>query len=127
MNTKANRVTSGTSAGDLMKYALAFLVVAAGIAVFYLVPALPVPVRGLLVVLAFAGAIALVAYLTAVGHQGRDFFSESMFELRKVVWPTRQEAVRITGVVLAVVAIISLILAGFDFVISQAVKWLLSN
>ncbi len=33
-----------------------------------------------------------------------------MFELRKVVWPTRQETMQITGVVLLVVLIISLIL-----------------
>jgi preprotein translocase subunit SecE len=126
MNTKASNVAPSTSAGDLIKYALAVLVAAAGVAAFYFLPAWPTPVRGLLVVVAFAGALGIVA-LTAVGHRGRDFFSESLFELRKVVWPTRQEAMRITGVVLLVVLIISLILAGFDFVISQAVKWLLSN
>ena len=127
MNTKASNVAPSTSASDLIKYALAVLVAAAGVAVFYFLPAWPAPVRGLLVVLGFAGALAIVAMTTAVGHRGRDFFSESLFELRKVVWPTRQEAMRITGVVLLVVLIISLILAGFDFVISQAVKWLLSN
>ena len=126
MNTKASNVARGTSASDLIKYVLAALVAAAGVAVFYFLPAWPAPVRGLVVVIGFAGALAIVA-LTALGHRGREFFSESLFELRKVVWPTRQEATRITGVVLLVVLIISLILAGFDFVISQAVKWLLSN
>ena len=65
--------------------------------------------------------------MTAYGHRGRDFFSESLFELRKVVWPTQQEATRITIVVLIVVLVISLILAGFDFVISWLIKLLLSN
>jgi preprotein translocase subunit SecE len=127
MNTKASNVRTSTSAADLLKYAIALLVAAAGVAVFYFVPSLPAPIRGLLVVLGFAGALALVAMTTALGHRGRDFFSESLFELRKVVWPTRQEAMRITGVVLLVVLIISLILAGFDFVISQLIKLLLSN
>ena len=126
MNTKASNVTPGTSAADLLKYAIAVLVAVAGVAVFYIMPNWPAPVRGLLVALGFAAAIGIVS-LTAVGHRGRDFFSESLFELRKVVWPTRQEAMRITGVVLLVVLIISLILAGFDFVISQLVKLLLSN
>jgi preprotein translocase subunit SecE len=126
MNTKASNVGPSTSASDLLKYVFAVLVAVAGVVVFYFLPAWPAPVRGLLVALGFAAAIGIVA-LTAVGHRGRDFFSESMFELRKVVWPTRQEAMRITGVVLLVVLIISLILASFDFVISQAVKWLLSN
>ena len=127
MNTKASNVSSGTSASDLMKYALAALVAAAGIVVFYFVPAIPAPVRGLLVVLGFAGAIAIVGMTTAIGHRGREFFSESLFELRKVVWPTQAEARRITAVVLLVVVIISLILAAFDFVISWLIKLLLSN
>jgi preprotein translocase subunit SecE len=127
MNTKASNVRTTASPGDLLKYAAAVLVAAAGVAVFYFLPSLPAPIRGLLVVLGFAGAIALVAMTTALGHRGRDFFSESLFELRKVVWPTRQEAMRITGVVLLVVMIISLILAGFDFVISWLIKLLLSN
>jgi preprotein translocase subunit SecE len=83
-------------------------------------------VRALIVAAGFAAAI-FVGSLTAAGHRGRDFVSEALFELRKVVWPTGQEARRITLVVLAVVLAISLILAGFDFLISLAVKALLSN
>jgi preprotein translocase subunit SecE len=83
-------------------------------------------VRTLIVVAGFAAAV-FVASLTNAGHRGRDFVSEALFELRKVVWPTRPEATRITLVVLAVVLVISLILAGFDFVISQLIKLLLSN
>jgi len=65
--------------------------------------------------------------LTALGRQGRNFLSEALFELRKVVWPTRDEALKLTGVVLMVVMIISLTLATFDFFISLFVKWLLGH
>jgi len=126
MNSKASNVAPGTSAADIGKFAAAALVAIAGIASFYLLPTWPAPLRALLVAAAFAGAI-FVASLTAVGHRGRDFFSEALFELRKVVWPTRPEATRITLVVLAVVMVISLILASFDFVISYLIKLLLSN
>jgi preprotein translocase subunit SecE len=126
MNTKAANVAVGTNFGDIAKYILAVLIAAGGVAVFYLMPQWPTPVRALLVALGFAAALGVMA-LTGIGHRGRDFVSESMFELRKVVWPTRQEAVRITGVVLLVVAVISLILAGFDFLISWLIKLLLSN
>jgi len=126
MNTKASNVAPGTSAADIAKFAAAALIAAAGIAAFYLLPAWPAPVRALLVAAGFAAAI-YVGSLTAAGHRGRDFVSEALFELRKVVWPTRPEATRITLVVLAVVLVISLILAGFDFVISQLIKLLLSN
>ena len=126
MNTKASNVAPGTSAADIAKFAAAALIAAAGIAAFYLLPAWPAPVRALLVAAGFAAAI-YVGSLTAAGHRGRDFVSEALFELRKVVWPTRPEATRITLVVLAVVLVISVILAGFDFVISQLIKLLLSN
>ena len=103
-----------------------FVNAVAGLAAFYLLPSWPAPVRALLVAAGFAAAI-YVGSLTAAGHRGREFASEAMFELRKVVWPTRPEATRITLVVLVVVVIISLILSGFDFVISQLIKLLLSN
>jgi preprotein translocase subunit SecE len=127
MNSKASNVTNGTgpSAGDLAKYALAAVVAVAGMAGFYYLP-WPTPVRALVVAAGFIAALAIMA-LTSVGLRGREFLSESLFELRKVVWPTRQEATRITVVVLIVVVVISLILAGFDFVISWLVKLLLQN
>ena len=58
--------------------------------------------------------------------QSREFLSESRFELRKVVWPTREEATRTTWVVGAVVILISLLMAFFDVVIQWLVKWLLA-
>jgi preprotein translocase subunit SecE len=47
------------------------------------------------------------------------FVRESRTELRKVVWPTRQEATRLTLVVIAVSAGVGLILGGFDYAIAQ--------
>ena len=47
------------------------------------------------------------------------FARESRIELRKVVWPTREEATRLTLVVIAVSAGVGLILGGFDFGIAQ--------
>ena len=68
-----------------------------------------------------------VFMLTAKGAETREFLSESRFELRKVVWPTRQETNRTTGVVIIAVIIISLILAAFDWVIQLVVKYLLGT
>lgn len=44
-----------------------------------------------------------------------------------MVWPTREEALKTTWVVMIAVAILSLILSGFDWVIQAAVKFLLSR
>ena len=126
MNTKAENVVPATSAGDIAKYALAVVLAAAGIAVFYLFPAWMAPVRVLIVALGLVAAVAVMA-LTGLGRRGKEFLSESLFELRKVVWPTRQETFRITWVVLAVVVVISLILSLFDLIISQLIKLLLGS
>jgi preprotein translocase subunit SecE len=64
---------------------------------------------------------------TQKGRQTLEFLSESRFELRKVVWPTRQEAARMTWVVMIVVVLISLMLAGFDAVIRWLVRLLLGQ
>jgi preprotein translocase, SecE subunit, bacterial len=65
--------------------------------------------------------------LSGKGRDTREFLSESRFELRKVVWPTRQEAIRTTWVVIVVVIILSLLLGGFDFVISRLTQWFLGR
>ncbi len=126
VNSKVELHKAAGSAGDVVKYALALLLVVAGMAAFYWFTQWPTPLR----VLAVIGGLVLglVVFMTSgKGAQTREFLSESRFELRKVVWPTRQEAMRLTWVVIAVVILISLILAGFDLVIQSAVKWLLGR
>jgi preprotein translocase subunit SecE len=44
------------------------------------------------------------------------FFREVRDELKKVVWPTRQEVIRLTFVVIAASLIVGLFLGGLDFV-----------
>ena len=115
------------SAGDIVKYALALLLAVAGVFAFYWFEnQWPTGVR-MLAVAAGLLAGALVFMATAKGAQTREFISESRFELRKVVWPTRQETTRTMWVVIAVVILMSLLLAGMDVIIQGAVKWLLGN
>ena len=123
-NTLPNQ-SAGT--GDIVKYALAVLLAAAGIFAFYWFDGQwPAGVRALVVVAGLALG-ALVFMGTAKGAQVREFLSESRFELRKVVWPTRQETTRTMWVVVAAVVIISLILAAFDWLIQLGVKFLLGS
>ncbi len=115
------------SGGDIVKYTLALLLAAAGLFAFYWFDGQwPAGVRALVVV---AGLVAggFAFSLTTKGAQTREFLSESRFELRKVVWPTRQETTRTMWVVIAVVILMSLLLAGMDLVIQAVVKWLLGN
>ena len=125
--TSKSLPTPSNGAGDIAKYVLAILLAVAGLVAFYWFEnQWPTGVRALAVV---AGLVlgALVFMVTAKGAQTREFLSESRFELRKVVWPTRQETTRTMWVVVAAVIIISLILAAFDWVIQLGVKFLLGN
>ena len=125
MNSKVEQ-DKAASAGDIVKYALALALVVAGLFAFYWFGEWPTAVRALAVI---GGLIAgTVVFLTSFkGAQTLEFLSESRFELRKVVWPTRQEAGRATIMIIIAVIVISLILAGFDVVIQWVVKWLLGR
>ncbi|MDG6349187.1 preprotein translocase subunit SecE [Luteimonas sp. 8-5] len=122
-----SRVEQSDSAGDIVKYVLALVLVAAGLFAFYWFEGQwPNVAR---VLSAGGGVVAgVVVFLTSrKGAQVREFLSESRFELRKVVWPKRQEATRTTWVVILVVVAISLLLAFFDVIVQAAVKWLLAR
>lgn len=63
-------------------------------------------------------AVGVVACLIAVNTaKGRSFWEllrAATVEIRKVVWPTRQEQIQTTLVVLALVLVAALILMGMD-------------
>ncbi|MDY6828235.1 MAG: preprotein translocase subunit SecE [Pseudomonadota bacterium] len=71
-------------------------------------------------------ALGLVALAVALRtSQGRSFWNlatEARAEIRKVVWPTRQETTQTTLVVLVIVLIMAVILWGLDTLFG----WLLS-
>jgi preprotein translocase subunit SecE len=61
------------------------------------------------------------------GIQGlTNYFQETQAELRKVVWPSREEAVNLTVLVLAVTLAMTIILGGIDWVFSTILQFILS-
>jgi preprotein translocase subunit SecE len=127
MNSKLQPSKTTGSAGDLGKYAVSLLLVAAGLFVFYWFDGQWPGSLRILAVVAGLVAATLVFLTTGKGGHTREFLAESRFELRKVVWPTRQETMRTTWVVIAMVIALSLTLALFDVVIQFGVKWLLAR
>jgi preprotein translocase subunit SecE len=55
------------------------------------------------------------------GRNAIDFAKESRTEARKVVWPTRQEAVQTTAIVLVATLIMSLVMWGLDSILFELV------
>ncbi|HMU90976.1 MAG: preprotein translocase subunit SecE [Pseudomonadales bacterium] len=74
-------------------------------------------------VLVVVGAVAaVIALQTDQGKRFIAFAKESRVEIRKVVWPTRQETQQTTLVVVAIVLIAALILWALDSLLG----WLVS-
>lgn len=55
------------------------------------------------------------------------FFRESTGELRKVNWPTRQEAINLTTIVLIVIAVMSAFLGLLDILFAAIFRLLLGG
>lgn len=125
MNAKVEQAGS-TSPADIAKLSLAGLLVVAGLVGFYYFAgqwSTALRVIGLLASFVLAG---LVGASTRSGRNLRSFIGESQFELRKVVWPTRDETLRTTAVIIVVVIIISIVLGLIDLLLKLVVMdWLL--
>ncbi len=127
MNSRVEQSKDSIAAGDMVKYAVAVLLVVAGVFSYYWFDGQWPTIARVLAVVVGLAAGTVVFLTSAKGLQTREFLGEARFELRKVVWPTRQEAVRTTWVVMIVVVIMALILAGFDVVIQWAIRLLLGR
>ena len=71
-------------------------------------------------------AVVVVVLLskTVSGREVWHFAQDSKVEVRKVVWPTRQETIQTTLVVLVMVVIVALMLWGLDTLLFAIVQWL---
>ena len=124
MNAKAEQV-SGVSALDIAKLTLAAILLAGGIFAFYYFGEWTSATRILVLLAAFIAAVAVAAF-SGPGRNVREYLRESQFELRKVVWPTRDETLRTTGVIIVVVIILSLLLGLIDLTLKWVIlDWIL--
>jgi len=99
---------------DALKWVAVGLIVVGGIFGYYhFADSYPIVYRAL----ALVPIAAIAMYVAVLTAQGRAFFSllrESVVETRRIVWPTRQEAVQTTLVVMGFVVLMALVLWGLD-------------
>jgi preprotein translocase subunit SecE len=108
---------------DTVKLIVSLMILLAGIAGFYYYAeeSLLYRVLGLVAVVMVAAGIALT---TATGQAILSFGRESRTEVRKVVWPTRQETIQTTLMVVVAVIIIGIFLWIVDMLLLEAVQLL---
>jgi preprotein translocase subunit SecE len=120
MNTQAE---TSTAAFDVVKQVFSVVLLVAGIGAFYYFSDVQLLYRviGLLVVAAAAVGFVMT---TGIGHSLWSFMKESKQEVRKVVWPTRDETVRTTMMVFAMVFVVGFMLWLLDMFLFWGVRFL---
>jgi len=106
-------VQTVSTSSDKAKVVLAVCAAIAGVVAFYFLVDKSTPVRAGALVAGLIVAIAL-AWTSTSGRSFLNFARESVRETKKVVWPTRKEAMQITGVVFGFVLVMAIFLWGTD-------------
>ena len=57
----------------------------------------------------------------------REFVQEVLAEFRKVTWPSRQELINSTIVVIVVTVVLAVFLGAIDIALARAVEWILGG
>jgi preprotein translocase subunit SecE len=108
-------------ASDKAKLWVAIVLVLAGVAGFYLLSGENVWLRWVAVAAGLVLAGVVIA-LSGYGRALKRFFADSRVELRKIVWPTRNETGMTTLVVFGFVAVSGLFFWVLDLVLAWATR-----
>jgi preprotein translocase subunit SecE len=106
---------------DNIKLIVAVVLMMAAIALFYTYSEYSTLLR-VLGLLAVTGISLFIASRTAVGSKMLAYIRDTNVEVRKVVWPTRQETMQTTLVVILMVMVMALLLWGVDSLLGWAVR-----
>ena len=106
----AKQIENLKSGSDQWKTILAILIVVVGLALYYVNPLdFNSLTKVLITLLVFIGA-AMVFIKSSQGDRFVHFLKETRIELRKVVWPTREETAKTTGIIMIAVVIVAIFL-----------------
>jgi len=119
----SEQTETGASALDTVKLVAAAAILVGGIAAFYLLGTYPLAVRWAIVLASF-GFGAFVALQSAQGRVFWQFVQGSRVELRKVVWPTRQETLQTALVVFIAITAMGIFFWFLDWVLGALTRML---
>lgn len=111
---------------DKVKLVLSALLLAAGIAGFYLLADKALVIR-ILAVLAGLVAAIVVFQTTPTGKAALAYVRDSINEAKRVVWPSQKETVQTTIIVFILVLVMAAFLAVVDIGFAHMVQWLLGR
>ena len=113
--------TQDAGTADKVKLTVAILIAIAGVVGYYVLASQATWLRWMAVVVSLVLAAVVVGF-SRYGSEFRRFVELARIELRKVVWPTRDETIKTTVVVFVFVAVAGLFFWGLDFVLAWATR-----
>jgi preprotein translocase subunit SecE len=120
-----SKTEQSTSAIDTFKLMTAVLVLIAGVVGFHYFEAESQLLR-VLGMLAVGVVAFFIAASSEPGRRGLGFVKDARIEVRKVVWPTRQETLQTTIAVLFMVILVAIMLWLFDMFLGWGISKLLT-
>jgi len=118
--TTSPQVETVSTGADKAKLAVSVLLLVGAVVAFYMLGKQDLWLRVLVLLLLLAGAVATF-FVSEAGKQLIAFGRDSVREVKKVVWPTRNEAMQMTGYVFAFVVVMAL----FMWLTDKTLEWLL--
>jgi preprotein translocase subunit SecE len=119
MSTKADATTSDKL--DTLKWLSVALLLSTGIVSFYYLAEYSLLLR-VVSLLGVVGIVTFIALQTEKGRNAKSFLKETHLEVRRVVWPTRQETVQMTGIVLLMVMLVAFLIWALDSLLLLLVR-----
>ena len=116
----------GRTSTDAVKFGASAVLTVLGVMAFYYLADSGRLLR-LLALLAPLGAAVAIALLTGPGQKLISFARDTQIEVKKVVWPSRQETIQTTGVIIAIVVVTALFLWILDMLLGGFTRWLLGQ
>jgi preprotein translocase subunit SecE len=114
------QVETISTGADKAKLAVAGVLVVAAVVAFYMLSRQDLWMRVAALIVLLAAAVATF-FTSESGKQLIAYGRDSVREVRKVVWPSRNEALQTTGLVFAFVVVMAL----FLFLTDKTLEWLL--
>ena len=117
------QTSPGASAKDTALITLSLLVLFVGIGAFYWYEEQALAIRIAMVVAGLAAGAGL-AWFSWYGREFWQFAQAARIELRKVVWPSRDETIKTTYVVFIFAIVMGLFFWGLDWVLTWLTRLL---
>ena len=118
--TTSSQVETVSTGADKAKLAVSALLVVGAVVAFYMLGKQDLWLR-VVVLLVLLGAAVFTFFTAEAGKQLIAFGRDSVREVKKVVWPARNEALQMTGYVFAFVVVMAL----FMWLTDKTLEWVL--